>query len=100
MTVRPGPVLIGLAISAVVFAGAAFYAPIAAKAIPLICVAAFVLAAYDRIWLTRHRGNVSVTQIVPAVAGRDVPFEVALRVRCEGQTGMRGLLRTVVPAEA
>ncbi len=100
MKVRPGPVLIGLAISAVVFAGAAFYSPVAAKAIPLVCVAAVVLAVYDRLWLARHRGDLSVTQIAPQVAGRDAPFEVALRVRCVEALRVRGLLRTVVPAEA
>jgi uncharacterized protein (DUF58 family) len=100
MKVRPGPVLIGLAISAVVFAGAAFYSPVAAKAIPLVCVAAVALAVYDGLWLNRHRGDLSVTQVVPPVAGRDAPFEVALRVRCEGVSRVRGLLRTVVPTEA
>jgi len=67
MKVRPGPVLIGLAISAVVFAGAAFYSPVAAKAIPLVCVAAVVLAVYDGLWLNRHGGDLSDVANQPCV---------------------------------
>jgi uncharacterized protein (DUF58 family) len=100
MKFRPGPVLIGLAVSAVVFAGASFFAPVAARAIPLLCVAAFVLAASDRLWLNRHRGDLFVTQIVPQLAGRDAPFEVRLRVKNSGSSLFRGVLRTAVPGAA
>jgi len=84
MKFRPGSVLIGLAISAVIFAGASFFAPIAARAIPLVCIAALVLAAYDWVWLRRHRGDLAVTQLAPQIAGRDVPFEVVLRAKNAG----------------
>ncbi|HEV8000817.1 MAG TPA: DUF58 domain-containing protein, partial [Planctomycetaceae bacterium] len=100
MKFRPGPVLIGLAISAVVFAGAAFFAPVAAKAIPLLCVVALVLALYDWWWLGRHRGDLSITQVVPQLAGRDAAFEVALRVKNSGASQFRGVLRTAVPNAA
>jgi uncharacterized protein (DUF58 family) len=100
MMYRPGPVLIGLAIAAVAFAGASFFSPVAVRGIPIICVAAFVLAAYDRMWLGRHRGDLSVTQTVPPVAGRDVPFDVALRAISPGSTHLRGVVRTVVPTGA
>jgi uncharacterized protein (DUF58 family) len=100
MKFRPGPTLIGLAIAAVLLASAAFYAPAAARAIPIILVAGAILAVYDRLWLGRHRGDLSVTQTAPQLAGRDVPFEVGLRVQCAETALVRGVLRTVVPAEA
>jgi uncharacterized protein (DUF58 family) len=100
MKFRPGPVLIGLAISAVVVAGASFFAPVAARAIPLLCIAALILAAYDWVWLRRHRGDLSVTQLAPQIAGRDVPFEVVLRAKNAGSLPLRGVLRTVVPGSA
>jgi uncharacterized protein (DUF58 family) len=100
MKFRPGPTLIGLAMAAAALAGAAFYLPIAARAIPLLCIAAVILAVYDRVWLVRHRGDLAVTQTAPQIAGRDVPFEVVLRVKCAGTSLVRGVLRTVVPAEA
>jgi uncharacterized protein (DUF58 family) len=100
MKFRPGPALVGLAIGSVFLACLAFFVPAAARGIPLLCVAAFVLAAIDRIWLGRHRGDLSVTQIAPAVAGRDVPFELSLRVSNAWSSPIRGVLRTVVPAGA
>ncbi len=100
MKFRPGPLLIGLAVAAVIFAGVSFYEPLAVRMIPIICVVAFVLTAYDRIWLGRHRADLSVGQIVPQVAGRDCPFESALKIKNSGQVPLRGALRTVVPAEA
>ena len=100
MKFRPGPVLIGLAISAVVFAGASFFAPVAAWVIPMLSFAALVLAAYDWMWLRRNRGNLSVTQLAPQIAGRDVPFEVVLRAKNAGSSPLRGVLRTVVPGAA
>jgi uncharacterized protein (DUF58 family) len=100
MKFRPGPVLIALALSAVVFAAASFFAPVAARAIPLVCVAALILATYDRVWIGRHRNDLTVTQIVPQIAGRDVPFDVVLRAKSSGTSLLRGVLRTVVPGVA
>ncbi len=100
MKFRPGPVLIGLAISAVVLAGAAFFAPIAVKGIPLLCIAALVLGIYDTWWLARHRRDLSVSQVVPQIAGRDATFDVKLRVKNSGSSPLRGVLRTAVPGAA
>jgi uncharacterized protein (DUF58 family) len=100
MKFRPGPALIGLAAAAVVLAGASFFAPWAASGIPLLAITALTLGAYDWIWLGRHRGDLSVTQAVPQIAGRDVSFEVALRVKGPASHLLRGVLRTVVPASA
>ena len=100
MKFRPGPVLIALAVAAAMSAGSAFFVPFAAWAIPLLLLAAFGLSVYDAIWLRRHRNDVAVTQTVPRTAGRDVPFEVVLRLENKGGSPRRGALREVVPGEA
>jgi len=100
MKFRPGPVLIGLAIATVVLAGASFFSSVAAWGIPPLCIAGLGLAIYDGAWLARHRGDLSVTQIAPQIAGRDVPFEVVLRARISSSASLRGWLRTVVPSAA
>jgi uncharacterized protein (DUF58 family) len=100
MKFRPGPVLIGLAVAAVMLAGSAFFVPTAARGIPVLLLAAFGLSAFDAIWLRRHRNDIVVTQTVPRVAGRDVPFEVVLRLETKSVTRRRGTVREVVPGEA
>ncbi len=97
MKFRPGPVLIALAISAVAFAAASFFAPVAAWAIVPLVIAALGMAVYDGIWLGRHFGDFAVTQIAPQIAGRDVPFEIVLRAKNSGNALLRGAVRTVVP---
>lgn len=100
MTVRPGKNLVWVAASLLVVALATALWSAAAWLMPLLAVVAAGLAVRDFTRLRHSFRGVRVLRELPAIVGRDMPFEVTLRFLAEAPHALSGTMRDGVSPRA